>query len=98
MTGSTGFVGRSVVSVLQQRGNELVCSLRKQSSSVNAVGPEMVFCHGELTPDFDWTTALKGIDVVVHLAGMAHVRHGFGIKEIVLFGNFNVLGTQNVAQ
>jgi len=58
----------------------------------------MVFCHGELTPDFDWTTALKGIDVVVHLAGMAHVRHGFGIKENVLFRNINVLGTQNLAQ
>lgn len=73
VTGASGFVGAVLVPFLAAAGHHVRAASRNPSSAVAGERIESVVCH-DLTVmrEIDWDVLLAGIDVVVHLAGIAH--------------------------
>lgn len=67
VTGATGFVGSGVVAKLRERGDTIIALSRNAAKAKVALGVEAVTADLE-TPG-PWGEALRGADVVVHLAG-----------------------------
>jgi len=72
ITGATGFVGRAVIAALRQGGHTLSGTTRQSDLGQ---GPEGIPLYrvGELGPKLDWSTAVAGAEVVVHLAARVHI-------------------------
>ena len=64
VTGSSGFVGRALVPLLEARGHKAI-SLGRDAT-------------GDIVAFREWPRLLEGLDVVVHLAALAH---GAGVDE-----------------
>lgn len=71
VTGAAGFIGRALCRTLAERGHQVVGAIRQALPAGDGVALRPL---GEFTPETDWTPALAGIDVVVHLAQRAHRR------------------------
>lgn len=69
VTGASGFVGRSLCPVLAQRGHEVLAGVRGAGDSAY-----VRIDLGDLETGVRWPAALGSVDVIVHLAGMAHRR------------------------
>ena len=69
VTGASGFVGKSLLGALRDRGHEVTAASRSRVEE-----PGIFYVRSpELGPDADWSAILADIDAVVHLAGLAHV-------------------------
>jgi nucleoside-diphosphate-sugar epimerase len=53
---------------------------------------------GEIGLSTDWKTALDGCDVVVHLAGRAHILKGTAVDPLAVFRMVNTVSTLNLAR
>ncbi|HDQ40610.1 MAG TPA: NAD-dependent epimerase/dehydratase family protein [Desulfonatronum sp.] len=90
VSGANGFVGRALCPVLRGQGHAVREAVRAgEGDNVVAVGD----IHGKT----DWSEALKGVDVVVHLAGRAHVLREHG-PALDVFRRVNLEGTENLAR
>ena len=77
VTGASGFVGRALVPALAADGWLVRAAMRH---TVPARGPDIeVAALPDLAHAVDWGTLLAGVDVVIHLAGIAHT--GRGVSE-----------------
>lgn len=95
ITGATGFVGRALISRLEaDQRHHIVGSVRKSNSEV--VGSAKMVDVGEISERTDWATALENVDVVIHLAGRAHVLND--ADNILAFDRVNVDGTLRLAE
>jgi nucleoside-diphosphate-sugar epimerase len=92
VTGASGFIGRALVSELAAAGHRVRAAMR-QPADVFAREGEVV-AVSDLTRPVEWRTLLKGIDTVVHLAGIAHA--GPGIAEEA-YDRVNRLATAELA-
>jgi UDP-glucose 4-epimerase len=85
VTGATGFVGRSLLPLLERQGWTVRAAVRRPSGHrsevvIDSIGPET-----------DWQAALAGVDAVVHLA--ARVHHPEDRDAEKLYRDLNVEGT-----
>jgi nucleoside-diphosphate-sugar epimerase len=71
VTGAAGFVGRAVLTALAPRGFVLRAALRSPPRSPLPAGIEIVELP-DLASEFDWKPLLNGVDLVIHLAAIAH--------------------------
>jgi nucleoside-diphosphate-sugar epimerase len=78
VTGASGFVGRGLAPALAQKGMEVVAGSRDGLRIPRAPGITPIALPDLATP-IDWAPFLRGIDAVIHLAGIAHA--GPGIAE-----------------
>jgi nucleoside-diphosphate-sugar epimerase len=71
VTGAAGFIGSALCGGLAERGHRPIAGLR---SPVPPPSTAEGLLLGDITPDRDWSRALRGvrIDIVVHLAQRAH--------------------------
>jgi len=73
VTGSHGFIGSHLTSQLMARNNSLKCI----DKNINDIDKNIndLDIKGEIslniTSNTDWNLILKGVDVVIHLAGCA---------------------------
>lgn len=93
VTGAAGFVGRALVARLQTEG-EVRAAVR---SPVPLPGVE-VFPLGDIGPSTRWADCLEGVDVVVHLAGRAHVLGKDAAADMEVFRRVNVSGSESLAR
>jgi UDP-glucose 4-epimerase len=70
VTGASGFIGRSLVNDLAAAGRSVRAAMR-QPADVFARSVEVV-AVSDLTRPVEWRALLKGVETVVHLAGIAH--------------------------
>ena len=70
VTGASGFVGRGLVDELASLGYPVRAAMRKPAD-VFPLTVEVV-AVSDLTRPVEWRALLKGVDTVVHLAGIAH--------------------------
>lgn len=92
VTGASGFVGRALVTDLAKAGHSVRAAMR-QPADVFARSVEVV-AVSDLTRPVEWRALLRGMETVVHLAGIAHV--GPGIAEEA-YDRVNRLATAELA-
>lgn len=92
VTGGTGFVGSNLVQHLRSKGWEVNCLVRNKNRAehLEALGCQLV--DGDLFADEQLRQAVRGCEVVFHVAGRVHA-----LSE-EQFRRDNVEGTRSVAQ
>ena len=96
VTGANGFVGRQLCRTLSQKGFLVKAAIRQ-----TAIAPAEAMHYvpvGDIGPDTDWTEALRGVELVVHLAGRAHIRRDSSSNSLAEYERTNTLGTIRLAQ
>tara|TARA_Y100001970_G_scaffold86868_1_gene109608 strand:- start:10793 stop:11743 length:951 start_codon:yes stop_codon:yes gene_type:complete len=93
VTGSNGFVGKSLVNVLVSKHFDVVPLVRFASGS-----SEKTIQVGDITSKTNWKPYLNGIDCVIHCAGLAHDINNSKQFNINSYQETNVLGTINLAE
>ena len=93
VTGGNGFVGRHMVSVLQDRG-DTVRVLALPGEDAHWLGQRGIkVCQGDVRDQATVTAAMDGMDAVLHLAAMMDVWRPMRDYHAV-----NVTGTQHVCR
>ncbi|MGZ3790554.1 MAG: UDP-glucose 4-epimerase family protein [Bacteriovorax sp.] len=84
VTGSTGFVGKHLISALKKRGLSFIAGDRA--------------LYGDLVTQKNWEEFLAGCDSVVHLAARVHVMDETSADPLAQFRLSNVESTLNIAR
>jgi nucleoside-diphosphate-sugar epimerase len=91
VTGAGGFLGLYIVEQLAEQGDRVRALVRSRHPRLDDLGVECV--RGDIRDAELVTEACRGIDVIIHAAGVAGIwgpwKHYFGV---------NTLGTDNVIQ
>lgn len=95
VTGANGFVGRALCVEAVKRG--MVVRGITRSPCILPPGVENV-AVGNVDGDTLWAQALKGCDVVVHLAARVHIMHDKSRDPLAEFRRVNTQGTIRLAQ
>jgi nucleoside-diphosphate-sugar epimerase len=93
VTGASGFVGRALVERLQSDGRAVRALTRRQTS---IPGDHVVL--GDMGPDTDWRSALRGVSCVVHCAARVHVMAEEHPNPDAAFNAVNAEGTRRLAE
>jgi dTDP-L-rhamnose 4-epimerase len=103
ITGGSGFIGSNLVRSLLEKGYNDIVVLDNLSPQIHGDNPEITsplyqyvrdkvtFIKGTVTNEGDWRLALRGTDVIVHLA--AETGTGQSMYEIKRYTDVNVGGT-----
>lgn len=95
VTGASGFVGRAVCVAAASRGLQVAGAVRRRGHGVADIATITV---GEINGETDWSAALRGVDVVIHLAARAHVMHESDADPLTVYRRINLHGTANLAE
>ena len=95
ITGVNGFVGQCLSTVALQRGWRVTGAVRTASTCPAGVEPVVV---GDIDDETKWAEALRGIDIVVHLAARVHVMKDNAADPLHEFRRVNLHGTTNLAR
>jgi nucleoside-diphosphate-sugar epimerase len=95
VTGANGFIGTALCENL--RGQWRVRgSVRDRPAMIGAVNLEIV--EHDVSPGEDWSGALGGVSVVIHVAARVHVMKEFVSDPRQAFESVNFYGTVNLAR
>ena len=96
VTGATGFVGTRLVEILLNNNITIIAVVRNQSDFL----PKRVkqFDVGSLSSSTDYSSALKDVDVVIHLAARVHMMNDAAGDPLTEFRKVNTTGTLNLAR
>jgi UDP-N-acetyl-alpha-D-quinovosamine dehydrogenase len=98
VTGASGFVGRSVCERALELGLKVRGSHRSlKSQPLVPAGVEKIQI-ASVDGSTDWSSALVGVDVVIHLAGRVHVTEGQGRDSLAIYRAINTAGTERLAR
>jgi nucleoside-diphosphate-sugar epimerase len=97
ITGANGFVGQAVFLRLNSMsGVTAIGSVRRSAMGADA-GAQFVTMD-EISEQTDWSGAVAGLQVVVHLAARVHVMVESAANPLEAFRQVNVRGTLTLAQ
>jgi len=74
VTGGTGFIGGHLVERLVAQGRPVRCLVRRSSSVVGLPLSDVELAYGDLAGGHGLPEALRGVDTVIHLAGVTKAR------------------------
>lgn len=97
VTGATGFIGATLGPALRKRGHTLSGTTRKADLG-NGPGGIPLSRVDDLGRECDWTRALAGAEVVVHLAARVHVMREDAADPDAAFRRANTEGTEHLAR
>ena len=92
VTGASGFVGRPLVAALLRAGYVVRAVTRRQVSLPDSVEAAII---PDLKNPIDWNPILQGVDIIVHLAGLAHSKIPENTNSE--FDQINHIATQRLA-
>ncbi len=93
LTGSTGFVGSALLTELQELPSfRVVAAVRSTAAS------DGVMVVGSIDGTTDYSSALNGVDVVIHAAARAHIMRDEVADPLAEYRKVNVDGTLNLAK
>lgn len=94
LTGASGFVGKAVLAAGKQHGLQI----RSVYRSIGSAQGQLDTVHvSALDGAADWSRALQGVDVVIHVAARAHVMREELLDPLAEYRRINVEGTLNLA-
>jgi nucleoside-diphosphate-sugar epimerase len=91
VTGASGFIGKVLCDTLSRRGISVVPAVRFRTT-------EEQFETGDLKESIDWSSALFGCDVVIHLAARVHVMNYRSGDSLRQYRQINVDATVDLAR
>ena len=97
LTGATGFIGQHLGAFLEKQGHQIVATTRRRDVAFN-YHPLRVAKIGLIDANTDWTSALEGVEVVVHLAARVHIMREKAANPSLEFSQMNAEGTLRLAQ
>lgn len=95
VTGASGFIGSALCERLLSEGVSVRGAVRTLDKCPRLIDKVAI---GGLTPNTDWTTSLRGVRLVVHLAARVHVMNKSRANELVEFRRANVEVTAALAR
>ena len=95
VTGANGFVGRALCDEVMRRGMQVCGAIRARDQLPSGILPVSV---GAIDGATDWSKALAGAAVVIHLAARVHVMRDNASDPLEEFRKVNVAGTENLAR
>ncbi len=98
VTGAGGFVGGHLSLELAAAGWHVRAAVRRPFRPQSPAPPYEEHLIGAIGRDTDWSPALCGVDVVVHLAGLSVVRDARVERALAVFRDVNVEGTRRLAR
>lgn len=93
VTGASGFLGRAVVAAFAEDGAMVRAAARSDPDPPFKADIEVVK-HPDLVQPIDWRPLLEGTDIVIHLAGIAHITTSL---DPDLYDRVNHLATAQAA-
>jgi len=97
VTGAAGFVGAALCGELYSRGFAVRSVVRSLHSAKPASGVEQI-AVSNLDAATDWSSALGGVDCVIHCAARAHVMHETEADALAAYRSVNVDGSRRLAE
>ena len=98
ITGATGFIGRALSVKMLERGWRVLGTYRRNLLSANLPAGVEGLQIESIENCNEVESRLKGVDVVVHLAGRAHILNDNLNDNLGVFRRVNVAGTERLAQ
>jgi nucleoside-diphosphate-sugar epimerase len=95
IVGASGFVGQVLCKELATQGRIFRAAVRSGKYSHQDAEVAKI---GSIDGKTDWSAALRDIDVVIHLAGRAHVMRENSDDPISEYRKVNLHGTANLAE
>jgi UDP-glucose 4-epimerase len=92
LTGSTGFIGRHLLTELPKRGYRIRVLLRRPSEVPEGASSAVI---GDIASPQNMAAALRDVDMVIHSAGLAHAMSGRPEDD---YRAINTEGTIKLAQ
>ena len=96
VTGATGFIGQALIKCLSNHDFEITATTRQDNASLTPNVRQIQV--GDLLPSTDWSDALSGVNVVIHLAARVHIMNDDSGDPAAEFRKINTLGTLNLAR
>lgn len=97
ITGASGFVGSALLRRLRSEGLAVRACSRRSMSEMELAGADPVRLPDAFA-EADWSTALHGVDAIVHTAARVHVMSRQSSADRALYDAVNVQGTLNLAR
>ncbi len=97
ITGACGFVGSALCRELRGRGHLLSGTTRDPARKQGGDGTPL-YVVPDMDGATDWSRAVSGADVVIHLAARTHITGGAGAKALDLYRRTNVEGSRALAE
>lgn len=99
VTGASGFIGSATIRFLKNQGMS-VCPVFRSASAAQRASLDYgnAAIVSSLTTNSDWSVFLKGVQAVVHCAGIAHVPKEAVPDSMIEYKEVNVNGTVNLAR
>lgn len=98
ITGVTGFVGRSLANMLLKRGLKIRGTSRRAPTTSKEYGDIDLVSVSPIGPKTDWSHALKGVEVVVHLAARVHMLKNSAENSAAEYHVINTQATERLAR
>ena len=97
LTGSTGFIGRAIAMKLSKSSDyDLKLAVRTKKIEFPIDAEYHQVCCIDIGTD--WSIALRGVEVVIHSAGIAHIRQDSEDRLLAELRKVNVQGTLNLGR
>jgi nucleoside-diphosphate-sugar epimerase len=96
VTGASGFVGRTVCESALRRGLKVRGSYRSQGSQSLMPAEVEKIRIPSVNGDTDWSTALTGVDGVIHLAACVHIANDTTKDSLATYRAVNTVGTKRL--
>lgn len=96
ITGATGFVGSAFLQHCLKQNTNVIAVVRAVSAALPATVKQVAV--GDLSASQDWSVALQGVDVLVHLAARAHIMKDSALDPLSIYRESNTYATLNLAK
>ena len=97
VTGANGFVGSALCKKLFSCGKSVKGAVRFKKKLSSLQGKVVVVQTGAIDSYTSWGLILDDVDVVIHLAGMAHKTDKRAKGDLSEYRQVNVIGTERLA-
>jgi nucleoside-diphosphate-sugar epimerase len=97
LTGANGFVGQHLGAFLIKQGHQVVAATRCENAAFD-YAPARIVPVGEIDAATDWSAALDGVEMIIHLAARVHVMQEQVTEPLATFHQVNTAGTLRLAQ
>jgi len=94
ITGANGFLGTSLIECLTNKYSSVISAVRSLENNSSEGAIEV----GSINSSTNWSTALVGVDVIVHTAARVHVMSDNSSDPLDEYREVNTFGTINLAK